>query len=259
MHQNADLMHTKSWSVGVGNKHLQRARTRTKSTKIFYYNFYWRNTRKMKSWNIWSIGILKCLVYWNIGPCKRLKIVLRCSGTVGIDDDETLDLILQVHYWWWDFGLDTASPLRCPCESSPHKSDFLSTWWWVGDWQFSGCPSLAPVFLNLGTFSSRHWPIFLILIFRGSNQSLLEAMAGREGNNFLIGWSFKSLAVVGRSCGCSLPSETQEWARLNPSPQAIIWVATLPNLDFLKLLQQKTLKQREGPFHIEKGIKYLPD
>ena len=164
MHQNADLMHTKSWSVGVGNKHLQRARTRTKSTKIFLLQFYWRNTRKMKSWNIWSIEILIMVLEVDRmvkdGPYKRLKIVLRCSGTIGVDNDETLDLILQVHYWWWDFGLDTASPLRCPCESSPHNSDVYSTWWWVGDWQFSECPTLAPVFplsSVLRCFEPRHF------------------------------------------------------------------------------------------------------
>ena len=168
-----------------------------------------------------------------------------CKSTI---DDETLDLILQVH------SDVLVSPLHTIVMSSPHDGE-LGT-------GSSPCSTLAPVFLNLGTFSSRHWPIFLILILRGNNQSLLEAVAGREVNNFLIGWSFKSLAVVGWFCGSSQPSDTQEWARLNPSPlllQAIIWVATFPNLDFWSCYKQKTLKQRDGPFHIEKGIKYLSD
>ena len=85
----------------------------------------------------------------------------------------TLDLILQVH------SDVLVSPLHIKVTSSPHDGE-LGT-------GSSLCPTLAPVFLNLGTFSSRQLTYFLNLIFRGSNQSLLEAMAGREGNNFLIG------------------------------------------------------------------------
>ena len=171
-----------------------------------------------------------------------------CKSTI---DDVTLDLILQVH------SDVLVSPLHTIVMSSPHDGE-LGTEQWSGGNSGSGVsepPSSqlwAPVF----------WPIFLILILRGNNQSLLEAVDSREGNPFLIGWSFESSAVVGRFCGYSLPSETQEWARLNPSPlllQAIIWVATFPNLDFWSCYKQKTLKQRDGPFHIEKGIKYLSD
>ena len=145
-----------------------------------------------------------------------------CKSTI---DDETLDLMLQVH------SDVLVSPLHIIVMSTPHDGE-LGT-------GSSPCSTLAPVFLNPGTFSSRHWPIFLILILRGNNQSLLEAVAGREVNNFLIGWSFKSLAVVGWFCGSSQPSETQQGARLNPSLQAIIWVATLPNLDFWSCYKRK--------------------
>ena len=151
-----------------------------------------------------------------------------CKSTI---DDETLDLILQVH------SDVLVSPLHTIVMSSPHDGELgtgssLS----VPLWLRCFLSALSSGVLSLGTFSSRHyWPLFLILILRGNNQSLLEAVDSREGNPFLIGWSFESSAVVGRFCGYSLPSETQEWARLNPSPlllQAIIWVATLPNLDF---------------------------
>ena len=149
-------------------------RTRAKNTKIFFTILLTKHTKDEK---------LKYLVYWNMvlkvdkmvkdGPCKRLKIVYAvpepwvlmmmrlwtwyCKSTI---DDETLDLILQAHYCWWDFGLDTASPLRCSCESSPHNSDVHSTWWWGGDWQFSEWPALTPVFCSLGPLSSelRVWP-----------------------------------------------------------------------------------------------------
>ena len=155
------------------------------------------NDEKLKYLVYWNIEILKCLVYWNIGPCKRLKIVLRCSGTVGIDDDKTLDLILQVH------SDVLVSPLHIKVTSSPHDGELgtgssLSVQLWLRCFWTSALSTLSSGVLSLGTFSSRHWLIFLILIFRGNNQSLLEAVASREGNNFLIGRSSKSLAVVGR-------------------------------------------------------------
>ena len=159
-----------------------------------------------------------------------------CKSTI---DDETLDLILQVH------SDVLVSPLHTIVMSSPHDGELgtgssPSVQLWLRCFWTSALSALSSGVLSLGTFSSRHyWPLFLILILRGNNQSLLEAVAGREVNNFLIGWSFKSLAVVGWFCGSSQPSETQEWARLNPSPQAIIWVATLPNLDLWSCYKRK--------------------
>ena len=65
------------------------------------------------------------------GPSKRLKIVLRCSGTVGVDNDETLDLILQVH------SDVLVSPLHTIVMSSPHDGE-LGTEQWSGGNSGSG-------------------------------------------------------------------------------------------------------------------------
>ena len=153
------------------------------------------------------------------GPSKRLKIVYAvpepwvlmmmrlwtwyCKSTI---DDEILDLILQVH------SDVLVSPLHIIVMSTPHDGELgtgssLSGQLWLRCFAASALSALSSGCGQL-----------INLIFRGNKQWLLKAVAGREGSPFLIGQSFKSLAVVGRFCGCPQPLETQEWARLNPSP-----------------------------------------